>query len=659
MFIPTNAEEGVNEMPESSIEENQQKVKEIIEKYDVESRYRKLSGLSGLFVSGWLVAMSAFHFYTAGLSTLPTSIHRAVHLTFAMVAVFLLYPARKGSSRRSIPWYDWLLAGLSALGSGYIVFFFNDIARRGAAVLPIDLWLGIMTIVLVLEAGRRIAGKVLPVLSILFLLYCYFGRQMPGVFMHRGYSISRIVQHMYLVPEGIFGVALGVSSTFVFIFILFGAFLSRCGGARFFTNLALALAGRSPGGPAKVAIVASGLLGTINGSSVANVATTGTFTIPLMKRVGYRPEFAGAVEAAASTAGQFLPPIMGAGAFVMSEFLQVPYLRIAAAAAIPAAIYYLALYFNVHCRAQRRELRGLPENNLPRAADVLLHDGHLLIPLGVVLYALLSKYTPLAAAFWGVISIVAVSFLRPHTRMNIGDLLKTMEVGARSALGVALACAMVGFIVGTSSLTGLGFVISNNIIELAHGRLFFTLLLGMVACLVLGMGLPTTANYIVTSTIIAPALIKMHILPLAAHMFVFYFGIMADLTPPVCLAAYTGAGIAGANPTQTGFQATRIALVAYLLPFTFIYSPAILLEDPNLPYLALLIVSAVVGVVGISGAFQGWLFCRLGLLVRGLLLASGVAAFFPQAQYKAAALVILAAAFFALWWRARASSEIS
>ncbi|HAF50550.1 MAG TPA: C4-dicarboxylate ABC transporter permease [Synergistaceae bacterium] len=646
-------------MAESSVEESQQKVEEIIEKYDVESRYRKLSGLSGLFVSGWLVAMSAFHFYTAGLSTLPTSIHRAVHLTFAMVAVFLLYPARKSSSRRSIPWYDWLLAGLSALGCGYIVFFFNDIARRGAAVFPHDLWLGIMTIVLILEAGRRVSGKVLPMLSILFLLYCYFGRQMPGVFMHRGYSINRIVQHMYLVPEGIFGVALGVSSTFVFIFILFGAFLSRCGGARFFTNLALALAGRSPGGPAKVAIAASGLLGTINGSSVANVATTGVFTIPLMKRVGYSPEFAGAVEAAASTAGQFLPPIMGAGAFVMSEFLQVPYLRIAAAAAIPAAIYYLALYFNVHCRAQRRGLKGLPERDLPNATGVLLHDGHLLIPLGVVLYALLSKYTPLAAAFWGVISIFAVSFLRPHTRMNIRDLLKTMEEGARSALGVALACAMVGFIVGTSSLTGLGFVISNNIIELAHGRLFFTLLLGMVACLVLGMGLPTTANYIVTSTIIAPALIKMHILPLAAHMFVFYFGIMADLTPPVCLAAYTGAGIAGANPTQTGFQATRIALVAYLLPFTFIYSPAILLEDPNLPYLALLIVSAVVGVVGISGAFQGWLFCRLGLLVRGLLLASGVAVFFPQAQYKAAALVVLAAAFFALWWRARASSEIS
>jgi len=576
-----------------------------------------------------------------------------------MVAVFLLYPARKGSSRQSIPWYDWLLAGLSALGCGYIVFFFNDIARRGAAVFPHDLWLGIMTMVLVLEAGRRVSGKVLPMLSILFLLYCYFGRQMPGVFMHRGYSISRIVQHMYLVPEGIFGVALGVSSTFVFIFILFGAFLSSCGGARFFTNLALALAGRSPGGPAKVAIVASGLLGTINGSSVANVATTGVFTIPLMKRVGYRPEFAGAVEAAASTGGQFMPPIMGAGAFVMSEFLQVPYLRIAAAAAIPAIIYYLALYFNVHCRAQRRGLKGLPGKDLPKVTDVLLHDGHLLIPLGVVLYALLSKYTPLAAAFWGVISVFAVSFLRPHTRMNIRDLLKTMEEGARSALGVALACAMVGFIVGTSSLTGLGFVISNNIIELAHGRLFFTLLLGMVACLVLGMGLPTTANYIVTSTIIAPALIKMHVLPLAAHMFVFYFGIMADLTPPVCLAAFTGAGIAGANPTQTGFQATRLALVAYLLPFTFIYSPAILLESPNLPYLFLLVVSAVVGVISLSGAFQGWLFCRLGLLVRGLLLVSGVAAFFPQAQYKAAALVILAVAFFALWWRARTSGEIS
>ncbi|HOO63353.1 MAG TPA: TRAP transporter fused permease subunit, partial [Synergistaceae bacterium] len=295
-----------------SVEENipEKDVQKLVEKYDVESRYRTLSGFQGIFVSGWLIAMSLFHLYTSGIGLLPTSIHRAVHLMFAIVAVFLLYPASKNASRTSTPWYDWILACAAGIGVAYIALFFGDIAHRGARPLSYEIFLGIGTIFLVLEAGRRIVGKVLPFLAVIFLVYCYFGRYFPGLFMHRGYSISRIVQHMYLTPEGIFGVALGVSSTFVFMFILFGSFLSKSGGARFFNELALAIAGHSPGGPAKVAIVASGLLGTINGSSVANVATTGAFTIPLMKRVGYKPEYAGAVEACASTGGQLMPPIM-------------------------------------------------------------------------------------------------------------------------------------------------------------------------------------------------------------------------------------------------------------------------------------------------------------------------------------------------------------
>ncbi|HCR39068.1 MAG TPA: C4-dicarboxylate ABC transporter permease, partial [Synergistaceae bacterium] len=334
----------------------EEELQSIVEKYDIESRYRRPAGFPKIVVSVWLIAMSLFHLYTAGIGLLPTSIHRAVHLTFAIVAVFLLYPGRKGQDKTRIPWYDWILAATAGVGTGYIVFFFNEIARRGAQVQPHEVWLGVLTIVMVLEAGRRVAGKVLPTLSILFLLYCYFGRYMPYMFMHRGYSINRIIQHMYLTQEGIFGVALGVSSTFVFMFILFGAFLAKSGGARFFNELALAIAGHSPGGPAKVAIVASGLLGTINGSSVANVATTGAFTIPLMKKVGYKPEFAGAVEACASTGGQFMPPIMGAGAFIMSEFLGISYLRIAAAAIIPAVLYYSALFIAVHLRARHRNL---------------------------------------------------------------------------------------------------------------------------------------------------------------------------------------------------------------------------------------------------------------------------------------------------------------
>lgn len=609
-------------------------IQHLVEQYDVESRYRRLEGLQGKIVSLWLVAMSCFHMYTAGIGLLPTSIHRAVHLTFAIVAVFLLYPAKITLNRNAIPWYDWILALFGGIGTAYIVFFFNVIAERGAQVQPHEIWLGIMTIILVLEAGRRVVGNVLPCLSTLFLLYCFFGRYMPEMFMHRGYSISRIIQHMYLTQEGIFGVALGVSSTFVFMFILFGAFLSKSGGARFFNELSLAVAGHSPGGPAKVAIVASGMLGTINGSSVANVATTGAFTIPLMKKVGYKPEFAGAVEACASTGGQFMPPIMGAGAFIMSEFLGISYLRIAAAAIIPAILYYSALFIAVHIRAKDKKLEGLPRESLPRIREVMSKDGHLLIPLAVIIFMLLRKYTPLAAAFWGILSVLGVAQIRQHTRMGFSSLFKAMEEGARGALGVALACALVGFVVGTSSLTALGLTISNNIIEIAGGRLLLTLVMAMVACLVLGMGLPTTANYIVTSTMIAPALIKMSVLPLAAHLFVFYFGIMADLTPPVCLAAFTGAGIAGGNPSQTGFNATRIAMVAYLIPYTFIYSPMILLENPSMVPLMILVFSAFTGVIGLAAALQGWMFIRLNSMIRLIFLCCSIAAFLPGTAFK-------------------------
>jgi len=346
-------------------------IQELVEQYDVESRYRRLSGWQGRIVSFLLIGMSCFHMYTAGVGLLPTSIHRAVHLTFAITAVFLLYPQRMNSSKTSTPWYDWILALLGGIGVGYIALFFNEIAGRGARVQPYEAWLGIMTIILVLEAGRRVVGKVLPSLGILFLLYCYFGRYMPDMFMHRGYSVNRIIQHMYLTQEGIFGVALGVSSTFVFMFILFGAFLGKSGGARFFNELALAVAGHSPGGPAKVAIVASGMLGTINGSSVANVATTGAFTIPLMKRVGYKAEFAGAVEACASTGGQFMPPIMGAGAFIMAEFTATPYIQIVAVSILPAIIYYLSVFTAVHILARKKGLRGLPENERPRLIPTL------------------------------------------------------------------------------------------------------------------------------------------------------------------------------------------------------------------------------------------------------------------------------------------------
>ncbi len=583
-------------------------VNSLVEKYDAESRYRRLTGVQGIFISLWLAAMALFHLYTAGIATMPITIQRAVHLTFAIVAVFILYPASRKSSKLKTPWYDWLLAIAAGGVTGYIIFFFNDIARRGAEPIEYEIYLGVAAILLVLEAGRRVVGNVLPCMSVIFLLYCYFGNYAPGIFQIRGYSLNRIIQHMYLTPEGIFGLALGVSATFVIVFIIFGAYLSQSGGAKFFNELALAIAGSKPGGPAKVAVVASGLLGTINGSSVANVATTGTFTIPLMKKVGYPPFYAGAVEACASTGGQLMPPIMGAGAFIMSEFLNIPYLSIAAAAIIPALIYYTAIFTNVHIRARKQKLMGIPKEDLPSVRTVMRSDGHLLIPVIVVIVTLLMKYTPLRAGFIGVVAVIAVSSLKKNTRMSLRDNFNALVEGARGGLGVALACALVGFIVGTSSLTSLGLTISNNIIEISGGHLMLTLVMAMVACLVLGMGLPTTANYIVCSTIIAPALIGMKVLPLSAHLFVFYFGIMADLTPPVCLAAFTGAGIAGASPAKTGMTATRIALASYLLPYCFVYNPMLLLQNVEIVELVVLVVSAVLGVIALAGSFEGWFY---------------------------------------------------
>ena len=579
------------------------------------------------------VAMSLFHLYTAGIGLLQTPVQRAVHVGFVLVLVFLLYPLRRGWR-----WADVLLVLCSIAGTGYIALFSDAIALRGGKVLPYELVLGTLTLAAVLEAGRRVLGRTLPLLGLAFLLYCRYGRYAPSIFMHRGYSLERIVQHMYLTTEGVFGVAVGVSSTFIFLFILFGAFLSGSGGARFFNNLALSLTGRSPGGPAKVAIVASGLLGTINGSSIANVATTGAFTIPLMKRAGYTPEEAGAIEACASTGGQLMPPIMGAGAFVMSEFLNVPYARILSAALVPALLYYAGLFLNVHLRARRTGLEGLG-GDAPKVRVVLRDDGHLLLPLLLIVVMLMRAYTPLKAAFWGILVMVGVAGLRRHTRMGPRLVVKALADGARGALGTGIACAVVGFVVGGSSLTALGPTLSDNILDLAGGALLPTLFLAMGACLLLGMGLPTTANYIVTSTVVVPALVKMGVPPLSAHMFVFYFGIMADISPPVCLASFTAAGIAGADAAGTGARALLFALTSFLLPYLFIYSPAILMEGSSPLSVLEVSAGAAVGIVAFAAALQGWWGVRLSVPLRSAALVAGALCFVPHTSLRLAGIL--------------------
>lgn len=572
------------------------------------------------------IAMSLFHLYTAGIGLLQTPVQRAVHLGFVLVLVFLFHPSRSRT-------LDALLASAAATGTGYIAVFFRDIAMRGGRILPHEVILGIITIIVVLEAGRRVLGNTLPALGLVFLLYCRFGRYAPSIFMHRGYSVERIVQHMYLTNEGIFGVAVGVSATFIFMFILFGAFLSHSGGARFFNDLALALTGRTPGGPAKMAIFASGLLGTINGSSIANVATTGAFTIPLMKETGYTPEEAGAIEACASTGGQLMPPIMGAGAFIMSEFLNVPYMTIITAALIPALLFYGGLFANVHFRAKAAGLEGLHEG-IPHVGDVFRRDGYLLLPIALIIAMLLQAYTPLKAAFWAIIVMVAVSSLRKRTRMGPREIAHTLADGAKNAVSTGTACAVVGFIVGGCSLTALGLTLSDNIIDLAGGALLPTLLLAMSACLLLGMGLPTTANYIVTSTVVVPALIRMGVAGLSAHMFVFYFGIMADITPPVCLASFTAAGIAGGDASKTGLKALSFALTSFFLPYMFIYCPEIMPGNAPLTATAYVTLPAVVGIIAVAAALQGYFIRKLSSTVRAVLFCSATVCFLPFLRIK-------------------------
>ena len=605
--------------------EEKTKADEMVRKYDTESRFRSgLGGWRGLLISVWLVLMSLFQLYTSTYGLMTTNIQRTYHLGFAMAAIFFLYPSRRGSPRDRFSVPDMLLAAASLVVNGYLIVNFNAIVSRGAKVTVIEYYLGIAAILLVLEAGRRVLGYGLPVLASVFLLYCHYGRYAPGLFMHRGYPVERIIQHMYLVPEGIYGTALGVSATFVFLFILFGAFLNESGGAQFFNDLALSAAGRMTGGPAKVAIFASGLLGTINGSSIANTATTGAFTIPLMKKVGYKPYFAGAVEAAASPGGQIMPPVMGAAAFIMSEFLGVSYAWIIKAAIVPAILYYFGIFMSVHFVAKKEKLKGLPREMLPDIKTVMKSRGHLIVPIIIVIFLLVTGRTPVFSAFWGTLSVIAVSCIRKETRMSPSKILAALEAGARSALGVAIACAIVGFVIGTSSLTGLGLTISNNLVELAGGNVLLTLILAMIGSLILGMGLPTTANYIVTSTIVAPALIKLEILPIAAHMFVFYFGIIADITPPVCLAAFTGAGIAGASPAKTGLTATKLAIAAFILPYMFVYSPQLLLQDVTLGGMIGILVTSVIGIACVAGSTMGYFITNDNLLERVLLLASGL-----------------------------------
>ncbi len=603
----------------------------LLRKYDTESRFRIVKSWQAVVITVLAVCMTIFQLYTAAMGSLIGQLQGAVHLSFALSLTLLLYPMNQERKTNKIPWYDFILAGLSMLSTLYLVFNFNALTMRSGMPSALDLGMGLLLIVLILEATRRISNPVLSCLAIAALLYCYFGRSLPEFMQHRGFSFDRIINHMYLGTEGIFGTPLAVSSTFVFMFIFFGAILEKTGIGKFIIDLSLALAGWSIGGPAKVAVVASGLMGTVSGSSVANVCTTGMFTIPLMKSVGYRPHFAGAVEAVASTGGQIMPPIMGSAAFIMAEMLGMDFLVVALAAVIPALLYYTAVLVQVHLEAQRLGLKGLPKERLPNVWYLLRTKGFLLIPLFAIIAFLLSGNTPLRAGFWGVVICVPLSFMSKETALTPKKLLEAFESGARSSLSVACACACVGLIVGTGTLTGLALSIANGIVELAGGMLLPTLLLTMAASIILGTGLPTTANFIITSTMAAPALLKLGVEPLAAYMFVFYFGIAADLTPPVALAAYAGAGIAKADPMKTGLTAFKLALAGLVVPFIYVHNPILLLNGatPIIPTI-LAVCTALLGVSLLAAATIGYFMGKMPYWLRGLAMIGAVGLIDPN-----------------------------
>ena len=618
---------------------------EVMAKYDREFTFRNLKGFWPKLITVICVVWSLGQLYTAVFGTFPSTLQRAPHLGFALTLIYMLYPFRKSSKSNAIPWYDYIFIVLSIAVSLYHVVFYEDLINRAGNYNQSDFVVSLLAVCLIIEASRRIAGPVITTLGVVFLLYGYFGPELPGFLAHPGFKIDRIVTFQWLSTEGILGIPIDVSATFIFLFMLFAAFLKKSGIGDWMTNVAVGLTGASIGGPAKAAVISSALQGTISGSSVANVVGTGSVTIPLMKSIGYRKEFAGAVEAAASTGGQLMPPIMGAAAFIMTEFLNVPYYKIALAAAIPALLYFTGIFITVHLEAKRQGLQGIPKDRLPDWRGLLKRRWFLLLPLVGIVVILAMGFSPMRAAFFGILLIFLASAIKADTRMSVKNIIEGLEEGARSALPVAAACAMAGVIVGIITLTGLGLKMAGGIVQLAGGNIYLTMFYTMIGSLILGMGIPTTANYIIQATVSAPALILVGINPIAAHLFVFYFGIVADITPPVALAAFAASGVAKSNPMKTGFEATKLGAAAYLIPYIFALSPVLILVKATPLGILTVLATSLTGMLGIGASTTGYLLRNCYWWERVMLFAGGVLLINPGLITDIIGLVLLGTVF--------------
>lgn len=595
------------------------------------SKTRELKGTFGKVITIIAVLMSFFHLYTAIFGTFVSILQRSGHLTFAIIIVFAIIKPFKKSDNSRLVWLDYVLIMLSIFTFGYFTLKADEIVSRFRFIDPLstfEITIGVIAILLLVEATRRTVGNALAIIILFFLGYAVWGHHLPPMIGHRPYPINPIIEQLFYTTSGVFGTPLGVSATFIFMFVLFGKFLEKSGAGQFFIDLAVAGVGKYRGGPAKTAILASAALGTISGSSVANTVTTGAFTIPLMKKTGYSKEFSGAVEAVASTGGQIMPPIMGASAFIMASFLGIPFIDVAIAAIIPALLYFLCLVFQVDLRAKRNGLRGLSKSELPNFKNVLKTGFLFFAPLILIVYLLVQGFSPMRAGLIAIISVLVVTALKSTTRMGFKKVIDILDSGARAAIDTAIACAAAGVVVGIISLTGVGLRFSGFIIELSGGVLLVTLILTMFSSIILGMGLPTVAAYIVQVSLTVPALIELGVAPLAAHLFIFYFACISSITPPVALAAFAAAGIAGADAMKTGLIALRLGISAFIVPYMFVYGPTLLLQGSTLNII-ISVTTACIGIYGVAVASEGYLNRHLKIWERIFMFISSITLIIP------------------------------
>jgi TRAP transporter 4TM/12TM fusion protein len=594
------------------------------------------------------IILSLFHLYTAGFGLLPPMQQRVFHLAFILFLVFLLFPATTRSPKDRVPWYDIILA-IAALASNFYIFFVFDYVafRFDISISFTNFLIGMVALLLIIEATRRAVGKELVILCVISILYMLFGHLVPGVFRYRGMSLIRLVEFMAWTTDGPYGIVLQVSASYIFTFIYFGVLISKTGIGDLFNDLAVSLFGRTRGGGAKVAVVASGAMGTISGIAVANVATTGSFTIPLMKKVGYAPSFAAAVEAVASTGGQLMPPVMGASAFIMAGILGIPYFSVIKAAFIPALLYYFALFLAVDLRALAIGLKGLKKEELPSIKKAILERGHMLIPVILLIALLIRGFSPLFSVFYSIVATMGISLINKKTRISLKEFIYSLVEGAQKALPIATACAVVGFTVGMVGATGLGSVLGQWIIGLAGDIKFIGLILIAVSSLILGMGLPPTACYIVVAVIAAPILVQLiGIPPLVAHLYVYYYGMLAVITPPVALASFTAAGLVGESPYKVGWEAFKLGAPAYIIPFVFVSSPSLMLFDITLEGMVIGLLRGIIMAVAMATALQGYIFEKIGYLSRIPLFISSVLIMYSATWSDITGIIIAIVVFF-------------